>query len=135
VLGFGLVTLCGLFDQIPEITMRRPRLESKFFEIDRRYVAQLEAAPPAGSRIFQLPNVRLPEAPFIDGFDPFVQIKPYLHSHHLRWSHGSVEGRATARWQHEIAALPVAEMVPRLAEAGFAGLHFDRTAYPSGARR
>jgi phosphoglycerol transferase len=129
LLGVGLVTLGGLLDEIPAVIPRNPRREVQVFEIDRRYVSRIEAAVPAGSRIFQLPDSPFPEGISIN-FDPLQHIKPYLHSHHLHWSIGAVEGQATSRWQHEIAALPIAEMVPKLLEAGFAGLHIDRAGYP-----
>jgi phosphoglycerol transferase len=130
LLGVALVTVVGLLDEIPEVIPRNSRREAEVFAIDRQYVGRVEAAVPAGSRIFQLPDTIIPEGPSINGFDPYSPIKPCLHSQRLRWSCAAVEGRATARWIHEVAALPIAEMVPRLVDAGFAGLHFDRSAYP-----
>ena len=130
LVGVAVVTVAGLLDEIPETIPRNPRREAEVFAIDRRYVRRVEDSVPAGSRIFQLPDTIIPEGPMINGFDPYGPIKPYLHSQRLRWSCAAVEGRPTARWIHEVAALPTAAMVPRLVEAGFSGLHIDRTAYP-----
>ena len=53
-----------------------------------------------------------------------------LHSHALRWSYGAMKGRATDDCQHEVAGLPVGEMIQKLKATGFSGVYVDRWGYP-----
>jgi phosphoglycerol transferase len=79
---------------------------------DAALVAVMQARLPRGSRVFQLPAVDYPEV----SFEPF---RPFLWSDGLSFSFGNMKGRPEAEWQHRVAALPPAEMLAALDEAGF----------------
>src|SRR5205823_302872 len=51
----------------------------------------------------------------------------------LRWSYGAMKGRETDAWQAAVAARPLLELVPAVAQAGFDGLYVDRAGYEDGA--
>jgi hypothetical protein len=82
--------------------------------------------------LFMLPLVEFPE-----GRDPgareYEHLRPYLHSHRLRFSFGTDKGRPRESWQLETAALSPDRMVESLERYGFAGILLDRRAYPNKA--
>jgi phosphoglycerol transferase len=61
-------------------------------------------------------------------YDP---VRGYLHSHHLRWSYGAMEGRP-ADWAEDLADKPASLVVPAVAAAGFDGIWIDRFGFADG---
>ena len=53
----------------------------------------------------------------------------YLHTTRTRWSFGAMKGRDVDRWQREVAAAEVPELLRRLVLRGFDGLLIDARGY------
>jgi phosphoglycerol transferase len=135
--GAVLATLLviGFLDQtnagsVPEYAATAARYRS-----DAALVKTLEAKLPRGARVFELPYEPFPEpqpafAP--PDLGPYDMARPYLHSHHLRWSYGLMKGRA-GDWQAALVALPPALVARALVAAGFSGIYVDRGGYADGA--
>jgi len=85
---------------------------------DQELVAVMQARLPRGARVFQLPPVEFPEA----SFEPF---RPFLWSEGLSYSFGNMRGRPEADWQNRVAALPPAQLLPVLDEAGFKAIFIE----------
>jgi hypothetical protein len=119
------VALLGMLDQIPAPNEAAVSATSAQYEGDGRFVTSIEKELGPGRSVFQLPVVTYPEA-------AVRHLRGYLHSRDTKWSFGAVLGRPTASWQEQVAQLPLAQMVPELKRAGFAGLWVDRTGYPDG---
>lgn len=134
VLALGLAVF-ALWDQLPPRTdpRRIDRIRQKV-ESDHQYVKQLEALLAPGSMVFQLPVMDYPEVPPILAMTDYEHFRPYLFSRHLRFSYGSNKGRARENWQHEIAQLPIPEMVSRLRKNGFSAIHVNRKAYADSGK-
>ena len=102
--ALGLLAL-GLWDQLP------PRQAPEFTDAvarsvasDRDFVGELEAGLPAGSMVFQLPVMDWPESPSAHRVFQNEQMKPYIHSEGLRFSHGSNGHNHSGMWitpEHE----------------------------------
>lgn len=79
-----------------------------------------------GAMIYQYPQVNFPIANRVtdpaSAYDGFL---PFLYSDDLRWSYGGLQGDPAADWQLSLAARPLADQVPLLASAGFAGILVD----------
>lgn len=101
---------------------------------DAAFVRSLEATLPRGTMLFQLPVVDFPEGPRVNRATDYEHLRPYLHSHQLRFSYGSDKGRASDAWQHRAAALEPEPLAEALERIGFAGLLVNRKAYEDGAR-
>ena len=125
-----LLLLIGLWDQVPA----HPRPSSERIGAqhasDRAFVQRIEQALPPGSSVLQLPYVAFPEAPPLHKEGSYSQLRGFLHSQRLRWSHGGARGREGDLWHRTLAQQPTAELLQLAAASGFNGLWLDRRATP-----
>jgi phosphoglycerol transferase len=123
----------GLFDQASlHATPSYAQVRSAY-EADADLVQRLEASLPPRAMIFQLPFQIFPDAPPIERMDGYDHLRPYLHSHTLRWSYPVMHGRDDEVWNAYTSRLPPANMVRELTAAGFAGILVDKLGYRDGA--
>jgi phosphoglycerol transferase len=130
----GLVAALVWWDQTP----RPPDAESRrsiaeAVASDRKFVAAMEAALPAGATVFQVPVMDYPESPLasVPAYEPF---RPYLYSEQLRFSFGTNKGRSESdNWPHSLEKLPLAQVVAAVKARGFSALWIDRKAYPENS--
>jgi hypothetical protein len=128
------IILVGLFDQTP-----RPPTSALISDIrrqvlsDRRFAFAMEAALPPRAMVFQLPVWPFPEGPAIRQMRDYEHFRPYLHSRSLRFSYGSVKGRARERWQAEAVQLGPAYLVGVLESYGFSAIMINKKAYDAEA--
>lgn len=130
----GVVWL-ALLDQISPYFLPNYLLAGAEYESDDKLVKQIEASVPRGAMIYQLPMMSFPENPKVGRMFDYDQARPFLHSHHLRWSYGTIKGRETDFWVRRVAALAAPEMAETLVWAGFSGIYIDRYGYPDNAAR
>jgi hypothetical protein len=129
LLACALVAV-GLFDQLPprqtasQVSSLRERVIS-----DAKMVADIESQVPSRAMVFELPIMDYPEVPPLHGLSDYEQFRPYLHSHHLRFSYGSNKGRYRERWQREAEQMGVLEMVRLLEKYGFSAILINRKGY------
>lgn len=129
------IVAVGLLDQIPPGATAASVAEvHRLVDFDRKSVALLERNLPPGAMIFQLPVMDFPESPPREHLGDYELLKPYIHSHQLRFSYGTDKGRFDSRWQQECEALPVEEMVRQLEHYGFSAILVDTRGYPDGAK-
>jgi phosphoglycerol transferase len=127
--GLTAVFLLGAFDQTS------PQYIPNYIEAKRQYSSdaefgrRMEAVLPAGSMVYQLPFVPFPEAGATPTLADYELLRPYLHTHTLRWSYGGMKGRPAGWRQADIAERPLPESLPELADAGFRGIYLDRAGY------
>lgn len=96
---------------------------------DAAFIRDIEAALPPGAAVFQLPHMPFPEVDPPGKMIDYDHLRGYLYSQKLRWSYGSMKGRATNAWQTEVTARPTETMLPELVTAGFDGILLDRLGY------
>ncbi|MGO9601239.1 MAG: hypothetical protein ACLP7Q_24940 [Isosphaeraceae bacterium] len=130
----GLTTL-ALFDQVPAASSPQYANDRSAFEADHAFVQQMESYVAPGSPIFQFPVVWYPAFGDLYQMEDHNHLRGYLHGQKLRWSYGAVPGRPTYRWQKEVAALAVPEMVSRLSDAGFSGIYINTLGYKDRGRK
>ncbi|MFM8706548.1 MAG: hypothetical protein ACKOHK_00230 [Planctomycetia bacterium] len=124
-----------LWDQVP--TAPRPEQPAAIagqVEADRQFVAQMEAALPAGAMVFQLPIMAFPEEP-APGVPPYDHFRPYLHSRQLRFSFGSMKGRAREQWQQELGKVPFEKAIEEIKSRGFAAIYINRNNFPDKGKQ
>jgi phosphoglycerol transferase len=128
--ALGGALILGLLDQVgPAFVPPYDQLKQAFRN-DAGFVHQVESALPRRAMVFQLPSVPFPEVPPVGTMGCYDHFRAYLHSRHLRWSHGTIPGREADGWRTRIAEMPPEEQAPTLVYSGFRGIWIDRSAYP-----
>lgn len=120
----------GLWDQVPATPRPLSDRIGPSYASDRAFVQRIEQALPPGSRVLQLPYVAFPEAPPMHQEGTYSQLRGFLHSEHLRWSHGGMRGRESDLWHRTLAQQPMSEQLRLAAASGFSGIWLDRRATP-----
>lgn len=129
MLGAGLLTAAGLWDEVPCMPLGDLAEPQRQFAIDQEFAERVEASLPPGSMIYQIPWSRFPEAPAHHRMQEYDHLRPYLHTHSLRFSHGSMRGRQGDRWHLDLDKKPMPERIGQLVESGFTGIWVDRAGY------
>ena len=125
------VLVVGVLDQTTQRDVPAYRANAAQFHSDGDLVAAIERRLPRGAMVFQLPYMGFPESRPIHRMTNYDQVRGYLHSHHLRWSYGAMQGRP-ADWSEDLADKPVSVVVPSVAAAGFDGVWVDRFGFADG---
>lgn len=124
----SLLMIFGAVDQIPLVLFsHRAALEHQF-RADQASIQNLEQLMPPNAMIFELPDTTFPLDPGANRLLPYDNARPYLHSHRVKWSWGSMMGRHK-NWSHAAAQLPVDKFLKKIISAGFDGLLLDRAGY------
>lgn len=129
------VLMLGAFDQFPPGCIPDYMALKSAYENDADFVHRVEKLLSPGAMVFQLPYRPFPEGYVVvrGKLYSYEHLRGYLHSCALRWSYGAMKGRAVDRWQAEIAAKPIEELVRVLRETGFEALYVDRDGYEDRA--
>jgi phosphoglycerol transferase len=92
-------------------------------------VHRIEATTGPGAMVLQLPLHPFPEGGPVVAMNDYDHVAGYLHSDTLRWSYGGVAGRPED-WTSAQSGLPLDQLIPDAAAAGFKGVWIDLAAYP-----
>ncbi len=129
-----MAVLLVFWDQVPRSPNPEMAREIDFqIDSDREIVGKMEEALPAGAMVFQLPIMEFPESP-VPGLSPYDHLRPYLFSKSLRFSFGSMKGRADTQWQGELAKSSFGEAVGKMREMGFQAILINRNGFSDKAR-
>jgi hypothetical protein len=123
----------GVLDQAVTAAYRDAAPRETQFRLDAAFVRSVESILPRNASVFQLPDTNFPLDPGAFHMLPYDQSRAYLHSDSLRWSWGGLTGREPGNWTHQIASLPVKDMLASLSAAGFSAIWIDRFGYAPGA--
>ena len=127
------VLVLGVADQLVAARLLNKGLAKSRVEYRqlRAFVGALEERLPPGAMVFQLPVRPFPYDSRLVGIMPYEQFKPYLVSHHLRWSYPALT-QAQIRDEAARAGVDPAALPARLAQDGFAAVLVDRKGYDDG---
>ncbi len=123
----------GINDQVPPRQPKQEQATAEMMEGDEKFVAMLEAKLNPGAMVFQLPLMSFPEAAPVFEMTEYEPLRPYLHSHDLRFSYGDDKGRPRLAWQEELAQKDPAQQVALLEKYGFSALLINRSGYEDRA--
>lgn len=121
--------IVGVYDQLPRHSAFANLPLQATYVSDEAFVKQIETIMPPMSAIFELPYASFPESLRINQMAEDELLRPYLHSHQLRWSYGAMRGRTLTKWQETVSKEAVPEMLKQLALTGFTGVYLDRSGY------
>jgi hypothetical protein len=125
------VLVLGLWNQVT-YAHTPPYELATAYELDRRFIREIEQRLPPDVAVFQLPYVPFPESRRVVDLYENDLLRGYLHSDDLRWSAGATKGRPED-WADDLVGLPTATVLDAAAAAGFAGLYIDRYGYADRA--
>jgi hypothetical protein len=128
--ALGCALILGLLDEVGPAFVPAYAELKQVFKSEAEFVHQVESVLPRRAMVFQLPSIRFPEVPPVGTMRSYDPFRAYLHSRHLRWSHGTIPGREADGWRARIADMPPDEQAPTLVYSGFRGIWIDRGAYP-----
>lgn len=130
----GCLLVFGVMDQRPGNF--KPVSKNAMTDLDspKELVAELENKLPKGAMVFNLPYNRFPRSLSIHQMPKQVEVIPYLHSKHLRWSCMPLSQKAEV-WQEWITNLPVEEMAAALCVTKFSGIWIDCRAYKDRGKK
>jgi hypothetical protein len=131
--ALAVLTVSALLDQISPKTLPDYNTAKLQFASDAAFVRAIEETLPRGALIFQLPFATFPESPPLVNLQDYDLLRGYLHSHHLRWSYGTIRGREQNAWFRQTAALPTRQLLDTLAWAGFSGISINRGGFSDNA--
>jgi len=127
------ILVLGVLDQTTREDVPPYRASAAEFHSDSDFVAAIERRLPRGAAVFQMPYMGFPESRPINAMYIYDPVRGYLHSRHLRWSYGAMEGRP-ADWSMDLADKPAWLAVPAVAASGFDGIWIDRDGYRDHGR-
>jgi phosphoglycerol transferase len=131
----AILLVVGIYDQttvhyVPDYSGLK-----MYYENDASFVSQIEHSVPKNSMIFQLPYVPFPENPPVNNMEDYDLFRGYLHSQDLRWSYGTMRGRAGDEWYKQVSQQPLEEMLKTLSLTEFNGIYIDRNGYKDQANK
>jgi hypothetical protein len=127
----GAVLVFGLWNQVTYNHVPPYELATSY-ELDRKFVGEIDRRLPQDAAVFQLPYVPFPESRRVVDLYENDLLRGYLHSGDLRWSAGATKGRPED-WVDDLAGMPTATVLDAAAAAGFSGLMIDRFGYADRA--
>jgi hypothetical protein len=120
-----LLSIVAVWDQSPPLVSASDlQATARDVASDRAFTEKMEAQLPAQAMVFQIPVMDFPESP-APGIGAYDHFRPYLYAQHLRFSFGSDKGRPQDQWQHDLARLPLADVIDRLESYGFGALYIN----------
>lgn len=127
------VLFCGfcLWEQLPTWGMNDEvlRQNKDLYEMDARFVSDIEEELQDGDGVYQLPYHGFPEEGPVNNMSDYALFTGYIHSKTLKWSYGSIKDTEEDLWNRNTASLPVDEMIDEIVEKGFKGIYIDKRAY------
>jgi phosphoglycerol transferase len=128
------VVAFGFADQTAPADIPNYASLTRRYRTDDALVRSIEARLPAGASVFELPYQPFPEGSKVGHVDRYDPVRPYLHSSHLRWSYGAMEGRPED-WQSALIGQPLTDIVTGVAAAGFSGIYVDLAGYRATSQK
>jgi phosphoglycerol transferase len=129
----ALVVVFAVLDQTTTASLPSERYNAERWDADVAVAADLEAALPEGSLVFQLPVGAFPAELPMGSVGANELLGPYVAgTGRLSWTTGAFTG-SPGDWQRSIAARPTEELVDLLAAGDVAALSVDRRAFDDEA--
>ncbi|MFN2476110.1 MAG: hypothetical protein ABR526_07205 [Chthoniobacterales bacterium] len=132
-LAIAVVTI-GLLDQIPPTpSAEQIAGTANIVASDASAALTVERQLKPGAMLFQMPVIDFPESLPINQMSDYDHFRPFLYSHHLRYSFGSDKGRPRDNWQKDAERLGVPSLIAALESYGFSAAWINKSGYADRA--
>jgi len=127
VVGLIVVAIgvLGYLDQTSPHDVPAYAANAAIWNNDETFVHGMEQRLPRGTSVLQLPYIPYPENGPVLGMSDYDHFKPYVHSHHLRWSYGVTKGRPDD-WEDDARVFAPQELAMLATTAGFGAVYINR---------
>ncbi len=122
------VGVLGILDQTSPRDTPGYQVHIPAWRADEAFVRGMEDRLPDGTAVLQLPYAPFPESGPVNGMLDYDLLKGYLHSEHLRWSHGATRGRPED-WHGVARDIAPEALATAATTAGFGAVYVDRAGY------
>ena len=131
----GAFAILSLYDQLlharPLVEGQRKDMQRAFEE--KQIIAKLEKIFPHDAALLELPFTGFPALAHFNKMESYDHVRPYLWSHHLKWSWPSFSQRHRA-WQTKMQELQGSDLIKAAIFTGFDAIWVDRFAYPDAGQ-
>lgn len=127
-LAFAILVL-GILDQTVKPCHSCLLMNQELAKSDKAFMQSIEKSVPKNSAIYQLPYMAYSDNGAVNNLGSYDQARGHLHSEHLKWSFGSMRGRAGDWFYRKLALLPLQEQVVVVSAMGYAGIYIDRRGF------
>nr|MCR5718942.1 hypothetical protein [Lachnospiraceae bacterium] len=141
-----LLTVClivGLWDQSPSLFNKADGTEpdvlgldggslkanKKQWDLEDRFVKDIEAQLEKGDLVYQLPYHKFPESGFVNYMYDYRLMAGFIHSESLKWSFGAYKGSAGDKWNEFLSNVDIKAKLRYMIPAGFRGVYIESRAY------
>lgn len=130
----GFVTL-SLYDQLLDA---KPLISTQQNDMhraneERMVVKRLEQIFQNDTAVLELPFTGFPPLAMFNKMESYDHVRPYLWSHHLKWSWPSFSQRHRT-WQTKMQTLKGSDLISAAIYSGFSAIWIDRFAYQDEGR-
>lgn len=131
----GIFVLLSLYDQLLDVKqlVATQQNDVRKANEEKRVIERLEQIYPDSALILELPFTGFPALSLINKMQSYDHVRPYLWSHHLKWSWPSFSQRHRA-WQTKMQALQGGDLIKAAIFSGFDAIWVDRFAYPDAGQ-
>lgn len=95
---------------------------------DQKIIKSIENINEYG-KVFQLPVTDFPEVGPLNDMGDYENLRPYLNSKNLHFSHGSNKGRGDTDWQNNVQKMDTKDMLSSLKSYGFDFIILNKKGY------
>ncbi|QWD92048.1 hypothetical protein ICV00_04795 [Polynucleobacter asymbioticus] len=124
-----LIFMFGLYEQVPKFSYFPKNNSNSTFQIAKNFVISIENIMPKGSAIYQMPYIPFPEGVTINRLASYDLGVGFLNSNYLRWSFGSMKGRAGDLFYSALSKESITKQIEVIKKLGFSGVYIDRRGY------
>lgn len=126
--AFAILVL-GILDQTVKPCHSCLLMNQELAKSDKAFIQSIEKSVPKNSAIYQLPYMAYSDNGAVNNLGSYDQARGHLHSERLKWSFGSMRGRAGDWFYRKLALLPLHEQVTVVTAMGYAGVYVDRRGF------
>lgn len=123
------ILVLGILDQTVKPCHSCLLMNQELVKSDKAFMQSIETSIPKNSAIYQLPYMAYSDNGAVNNLGSYDQARGHLHSEHLKWSFGSMRGRAGDWFYRKLALLPLQEQVVVVSAMGYAGIYIDRRGF------
>jgi phosphoglycerol transferase len=127
---FGFI---GLYDQTINPCITCNAQNKIAFEMDRKFIADIERSIPIGGAVYQLPYMAFPEVAPLNRLHTYDHTVGFLHSKEVKWSYAGMKGRQGDLFYRSLSQESIEKQIEVIRRLGFAGIYIDRRGYKDNA--